>query len=505
MDIRATAEPWDDARLVAALTARAALAPSPADVVAPTIERIRGDVARPSLWNVLRPAVGVAAILLVALIVGTTLPADRLSTPTIVPAASSASPRASTSIQSRSPRPGETFGLPIITVADAILVRDAGVDDRELAVAGWFTPIPDAVYACPLMRGPIVGPVQLVCPDQFLWLAQDPEVLADAAAPSFKSPVGPAIHPAFDQIDRSVLPGLPNLRSCGTRASCPIAPTRLVVIGHFDDRRAALCAAEAGQQCRDRFVVDRVDSVAGIEQLPSLLDAAAGDQLWTVYDVKRLDAAGGAIVSMEVIAGETLFRIEPSLATEQHWTRLRAVWVVRRLVDDRVTTQVIADGSEDILTIRPDGTTAFVQPGLPASHDTPWPPIESRLIAQPLGSTTERLVVALVDTTGHLVEARLAPGEGLPPRDLTLRQLWVDEISKRTLLIQWGGGRCDERLILTIAPDTSGRPGEIILGGRQPGTCRSALVRWAIELRFDVDVTGEPSTRYGINGVTGSN
>ena len=35
----------------------------------------------------------------------------------------------------------EAMGLPIVSVTDAITIRDAGIDDREIAVHGWIAPV----------------------------------------------------------------------------------------------------------------------------------------------------------------------------------------------------------------------------------------------------------------------------------------------------------------------------------------------------------------------------
>ena len=62
--------------------------------------------------------------------------------------------------------------MPITTVADAIAVRDAGIDDREIAIRGWYTPF-YPLRACGRFtdKNPL-SPLQMGCPERFLWLMQ---------------------------------------------------------------------------------------------------------------------------------------------------------------------------------------------------------------------------------------------------------------------------------------------------------------------------------------------
>ena len=64
---------------------------------------------------------------------------------------------------------GGPSSLPIIQVTDAIAVRDAGVDDRELAVQGWFASM---MASCPAPNVNPINPLQVGCPDGFVWLME---------------------------------------------------------------------------------------------------------------------------------------------------------------------------------------------------------------------------------------------------------------------------------------------------------------------------------------------
>jgi len=88
--------------------------------------------------------------------------------------------------------PAEVLGLPVITVPDALAVRDGGTNDRELAVRGWFSPF--APISCPAPARWPVSPVEPDCPDPWVVLMEQPESLATAQASRFEGrpPTGPS-------------------------------------------------------------------------------------------------------------------------------------------------------------------------------------------------------------------------------------------------------------------------------------------------------------------------
>jgi len=259
----------------------------------------------------------------------------------------------------RTDAPITALGLPIISVSDAIAFRDAGVDDRELAVRGWFSAQTVAVF-CPFMQRQ-VQPVQLGCVDRFVWLTQDRESIERkvGGTTEFVQPKGPAIHPSFDELG-GTWPTFA-LRLCGT--NCQPHPVSIIAIGHFDDRRASLCAATARAQCQDRFVVDRVDSVEGHVQDLSVADTRGANRVWTLDDIERLDPLGptDGRLSVQVVNGrDKSLDVEPTLATDEYWSRQSAVWVVRDLVGGRLVTRVIADGAHRVFEIGADGTLTII-------------------------------------------------------------------------------------------------------------------------------------------------
>ncbi len=77
------------------------------------------------------------------------------------------------------------------------------------------------------------------------------EIHRSAIQTSARPPAGPRLVPFVSEPLLAVLPIAP----VGDQ---PHPPVPLVVVGHFDDPRAAACQPEARQACLDRFVLDRV-------------------------------------------------------------------------------------------------------------------------------------------------------------------------------------------------------------------------------------------------------
>jgi hypothetical protein len=249
--------------------------------------------------------------------------------------------------------PGSVVGLEIIHVSDALAIRDSGADDRELAVQGWFTPAV-GYLRCAAPPFPLTSPIQSYCGDSSMWLTQDAESLIHRSSDQTSSsePRGPALRPDVDDLDLSWQPA-----DLGIGANGDSTPTDVVFVGHFDDRRAALCPEAKQAACRDRFVVDSVTLVHGVPQARS--DLHAGNATSTIAAIEAIvanQARESSILSMTAIDGqEGLTAIEPSLATGQDGLiGERLVWVVRVLKTDRIATYIVVDGSDRIYEMKPD-------------------------------------------------------------------------------------------------------------------------------------------------------
>lgn len=151
--------------------------------------------------------------------------------------------------------PAEAGGLPVLTVRAAMDVRAAD-DRRDIAVAGWFQqPFP---MSCPAPAPPSEPFLEGNCSVHFTWLMADPETIVRVRADGAEGsrPVGPAINPIFDGPDTDWARPLP--------PSGDAIPTPVVLIGHFDDPRAAGCQPEARRACRDLLVVTAVPWADGV-------------------------------------------------------------------------------------------------------------------------------------------------------------------------------------------------------------------------------------------------
>ncbi|HEV7605027.1 MAG TPA: hypothetical protein VGO15_08660, partial [Candidatus Limnocylindrales bacterium] len=180
-----TTEPaWDDERLAAALRARFE---RPAPVTLEGSIRARLAASRPA-----RPgpvgqrssiAAAIAAVLVVVAVGGVAMGLggfgvreDRSPSPTLPSAAAMATATAagSPARPATAPSPPTTvLGLAVLDIRAALSVRDAGVDDRELALAGWFTP---GLNIC-LPPAPKVDPLESRCPDEQMWLSENADSL----------------------------------------------------------------------------------------------------------------------------------------------------------------------------------------------------------------------------------------------------------------------------------------------------------------------------------------
>ncbi len=208
-------------------------------------------------------------------------------------------------------------GLPLVSVAEAVEIRDRGVDRREIQVAGFLSRPP--VLACPFIPADL-NPSRLDCPATFQWLMANPESLEHQTADgsSLSPPTGPAIQPSFALVD----PPMP--AEWQVPVDGPAKPAPVELIGHFDDRRAALCKVELNPdfRCEDTFVIDEVISVDGhplASHTSEDLTAGNGNRIQptsTKAGVEVLIATADpafVVLSARVVATTRLAAIEPGV------------------------------------------------------------------------------------------------------------------------------------------------------------------------------------------------
>ncbi|MGP1674308.1 MAG: hypothetical protein ACTS8Z_03720, partial [Candidatus Limnocylindrales bacterium] len=269
--------PWDDDRLEAAFVAVAAAHQVDTELTARTVTAVRAASRSRTVrgWPRFAPlmaATSIALVLIVGLAVTRPGP-DVLRAPDATPMPPSAQPS-----DAEAPRPDTVLGIPVISVVGAMTIRDTGIDDRELAVRGWYTAVPP--IPCPYT--PATSPVQPVCPDDWVVLMQDPESTVARLENGFQGSgaVGPSIHIDLDDLDTSWAPTSVELG--------PSTPIEIVIVGHFDDRRSFACPAAEVDACRDRFVVDRVDWAGGRPLPTSAFDLVEGGASSTAADVEAM-------------------------------------------------------------------------------------------------------------------------------------------------------------------------------------------------------------------------
>jgi hypothetical protein len=377
--------------------------------------------------------------------------------------------------------PTEVFGLPVISVEEAIAIRDAGRDDREIAVRGWFPP--SVPVPCP--RQPTTSPLESSCQNRFEVLMADEEQLIDVRLDGYSThgPAGLAISIDVDGVDQSWKPRLPTL-----------APVDLIAVGHFDDRRSGWCDPSRINACRDRFVVDRVEWVDGATQPLSLVIATGADgPLFAPVEANVIAALPDRpLLSAAVWRGADLGQVEPSLREERLGiTDQAAVWIVRVLDDGRAATYLVIDGTDRTYVMETDGQTVLVG-GAPAENrERTWPPTGVQDVPMPEGPSGLVSKAGVVDRSGLVVEAR--PAGDADPRgpttSLLAGQMAIVQAAPDTIIAYWDGSLCDDRFVLTVYGDRAGEPPDRLeLRGERAKSCRLALATRGIVLRFSQPV-----------------
>ncbi|HEY8987720.1 MAG TPA: hypothetical protein VIM39_01790, partial [Candidatus Limnocylindrales bacterium] len=193
--------------------------------------------------------------------------------PSIRPAASS-SPSATASVLVRSaPAPGlGVAALPLLDVVEAVAIRDAGVDDREIRVQGFFPGIP--TMFCPVGREPLANPTRIDCDPTRITQNRVPLSMAG----SVTQDPGATLVASFAIVGWPAVAITSPPIVVGTSPAPPADPILLMtLVGHFDDRRADLCGAEEVARCRDTFMVDRIDAEDGQSVATATFYAIQGD------------------------------------------------------------------------------------------------------------------------------------------------------------------------------------------------------------------------------------
>lgn len=210
---------------------------------------------RPRPWVLLIPAA--------AVLVGVVALAGGSSTPPLPPSTPSASSASATPSPTPSPSAAATFpttvdGLTVQSVSELLAARSAGdVAGGPHALRGYWT---DRAYGhfCNPGGGGEPGELQIYCHDGEWGITEFDEAIltvdidqfgASRTVPAAGPHLTPWVPSNADTARLFSSRGVPGLEW---------APVPIVVLGHFDDARAAECPPQARQTCLDRFVIDRI-------------------------------------------------------------------------------------------------------------------------------------------------------------------------------------------------------------------------------------------------------
>jgi hypothetical protein len=160
-------------------------------------------------------------------------------------------PSPSPATQAWSPPPVPTVdGRDVYTVSKAIRERDAGLLGSATIALGGYWSASGAAWSC---QAPMHDPVdlELYCQEGAFGITERYEpimnIITNGMMTSMTVTSGPHLSPWIPaDLQERLLTDLQR------------EPIPIVVLGHFDDGRAAACVPEVRQTCRNRFVVDSI-------------------------------------------------------------------------------------------------------------------------------------------------------------------------------------------------------------------------------------------------------
>jgi hypothetical protein len=171
---------------------------------------------------------------------------------------SSAAPsRTAPPSQNAAPSPTQQVvdGLPVYTVSELLAGRSTGdLEGGPYALTGYWTNRV-IMHSCAPPNSP-PGELQVRCHDGEWGITEANEPIGDLTVDGrWIEATSAHLTPYIASDDEEV--GAPLFREEIINGQRPL-PVPIVVIGHFDDPRAADCQPEAVQLCADRFVIDRI-------------------------------------------------------------------------------------------------------------------------------------------------------------------------------------------------------------------------------------------------------
>ena len=157
---------------------------------------------------------------------------------------------------SASPEITSVDGLAVMTVGEAIAARDAGsLPDGRVAIRGFWTNYAVGHSCAPPLEMP--GELEIYCHDGEYGITErdEPIWMIDLRSGQVTyTAQGPHLTPWLS----NDLERIEELFGLGMINGQWYPPVPIVVLGHFDDPRAADCRPDARQLCRDRLVIDQI-------------------------------------------------------------------------------------------------------------------------------------------------------------------------------------------------------------------------------------------------------
>lgn len=154
--------------------------------------------------------------------------------------------------------PTTVDGLTVQTVSELLALRAAGqAKGGPFALRGYWTN-DNFIHTCvPPPPDEQPGELELRCNDGEWGITELDEPILDVNFETGQQnrAKGPHLTPYMDGIHGTSSPPPDVVALFGSWRRPPVP---IVVVGHFDDPRAADCRGEARQLCLDRFVIDRV-------------------------------------------------------------------------------------------------------------------------------------------------------------------------------------------------------------------------------------------------------
>ncbi|MCI0343938.1 MAG: hypothetical protein L0221_00655, partial [Chloroflexi bacterium] len=438
-------------------------------------------------------AVAATLVVVVVLAVG-----GGLGTPTVDPSSSESSrPTAPTFTRppTQTAGPITAADLPVLSVEEAIAIRDLPDRSDELAVEGWIDPVlARTPVSCTLIpvRSPLLG-----CHAFFLSSVSTPYV-GGGSVP------GPAL--AFRPIGINL--GWIDAAHSTSRDAEPIA---VVAVGHFDDRRSPLCRdiegpspsddrdrqAQFERGCRDHFVVDQFASVSGAEP-GHHLERGSPRVVWSYAQAEQAlqpYAQPAAILSSELVSAGALWFDEPALrgspfslaSAPTELCICPDLWLFRVLVDNgvpRVDTYIVVDGAAAVY--RSNGPSFERLDGWVEPTGEPYVSVD-------LDEGTGITLARIWDRSGTLIWARTATADD-PEITETLDRLHFSSDSERPnhVRLTWLGGACESYRIV-VESDARIVRIQALANTTGAETCPAGLIRRDFYLLF-----GQPTMLLGV-------